>query len=264
MADNEKYYYLRLKEDFFDGDAIKLLEAMTDGYLYSNILLKLYLKSLKHDGKLMFNERIPYNAQALATVTRHTVGTVEKALEIFQQFGLIEVLDNGSMYMLDIQNFIGKTSTEADRKRSYRERIEKEKLSISGQMSGQISDKSTPEIEIEKEIKIDIKKKSSHFVPPSIDEVKAYCTERKNNVNPHKFYDYFNTPDAKGRTWIDSKGNKVKNWKQKIITWEQHSGSDNSKKSDQPKQTKFNNHPQRTYTDQDYAELERKLLNKGL
>lgn len=166
MADNEKYYYLRLKEDFFDDDAIQILESMPDGYLYSNILLKLYLKSLKFNGKLMFNERIPYNATVLGTITRHSVGTVEKALSIFKDIGLIEILDNGAMYMLDIQNFIGKTSTEADRKRSYRERIEKEKLELSGQMSGQISDKKAPEIEIEKEIdkeiEIDIDKNNKH------------------------------------------------------------------------------------------------------
>ena len=45
MADNRKYYYLKLKESYFDDDAIVLLESMPDGILYSNILLKLYLKS---------------------------------------------------------------------------------------------------------------------------------------------------------------------------------------------------------------------------
>ena len=52
MADNRKYYYLKLKENFFDSDSIVLLEDMKDGILYSNILLKMYLKSLKNGGKL--------------------------------------------------------------------------------------------------------------------------------------------------------------------------------------------------------------------
>ena len=144
MADNMTYYYMRLKEDFFTDDAILLLEDMPDGYLYSNILLKLYLKSLKDNGRLMFNNIIPYNASALATVTRHQVGTVEKALDIFIQFGLIEILDNGAIYMLNIQNYIGKTTTEADRKREYDRRIADEKRNL-----GEISEKSTLEIEIE-------------------------------------------------------------------------------------------------------------------
>ena len=156
MADENKYYYMRLKDGFFEEDAIKIIEAMPDGYLYSNILLKLYLKSLKFSGKLMFNERIPYNATVLATITGHQVGTVEKALEIFQGLDLIEVLDNGAIYMLDIQNLIGKSSTEADRKREYRARIEAEKADLltDGQMSGHFS----PKIEIEKEKETEIKK----------------------------------------------------------------------------------------------------------
>ena len=158
MADNQKYYYMRLKESFFDDDAVKILEAMPDGYLYSNILLKLYLKSLKCNGRLMYNDKIPYNAGVLATLTNHSVGVVEKALGVFESLGLIEVLDNGAIYMLDIQNYIGKSSTEADRKRAYRSQIEEEKKLLLGQTSGQMSGKSTPEIEIEKEIETDIEK----------------------------------------------------------------------------------------------------------
>lgn len=141
-----------------------LLENMADGYLYSNILLKLYLRSLKDDGRLMLNGAIPYNSQMLASVTRHQVGTVEKALKIFKELGLIEMLDSGAIYMMNIQDFIGKSSSEADRKRAYRTRIEEEKASgqITGQMSRQISDKhpdkTPPEIEIEKEIDIEIEK----------------------------------------------------------------------------------------------------------
>ena len=58
MADKRKYYYLKLKESYFDDDAIVLLESMPDGILYSNILLKLYLKSLKNGGKLQLDEHI--------------------------------------------------------------------------------------------------------------------------------------------------------------------------------------------------------------
>ena len=60
MADNRKYYYLKLKENFFDSDSIVLLEDMKDGILYSNILLKLYLKSLKNGGKLQLDEHTAF------------------------------------------------------------------------------------------------------------------------------------------------------------------------------------------------------------
>jgi hypothetical protein len=56
------------------------------------------------------------------------------------------------------------------------------------------------------------------FIPPTLEEVQEYCKERGNNVDAKKFYDYFTAGN-----WTDSKGNKVKNWKQKLITWEAHS-----------------------------------------
>ena len=149
MSDNKKYYYLKLKENFFDSEEMIILQNMPDGYLYSDILMKLYLRSLKNSGKLMFKDLIPYTPSALAQVVRHQIGTVEKALRIFQDLGLIEILDNGAIYMLDIQNFIGESSTEADRIRNYRSRIKKDV-----QMLQQTNNKSIPEIELEKEIDI--------------------------------------------------------------------------------------------------------------
>ena len=67
---------------------------------------------------------------------------------------------------------------------------------------------------------IDSSSKRSRFVPPTLEDVKAYASEAKLNVDPEKFYRYFTTPNDKGETWVDSKGNKVKNWKQKMLTWD--------------------------------------------
>ena len=127
MADNKKYYYLKLKENFFDSDEIIILESMEKGYLYSNILLKLYLRSLKNEGKLMFNDRIPFNTKMLAQVTRHSENEIENALQVFEDLKLVEILDNGAIFMNDIQNFIGKSSTHAERQKEYRRRIANEK-----------------------------------------------------------------------------------------------------------------------------------------
>ena len=156
MADNRKYYYLKLKENFFDSDSIVLLEDMKDGILYSNILLKLYLKSLKNGGKLQLDEHIPYTAQMIATLTRHQIGTVERALEIFRQLGLVEQLDSGLLYMTDIELMIGQSSTEAERKRAAR--LENRALLPPRTNGGHLSDIRPPEIEIKKEIDIEIEK----------------------------------------------------------------------------------------------------------
>lgn len=199
MSDNKKYYYLKLKDTHFDDERIIVLESLPDGILYSNIYLKLCLKSVKREGKLMFNDRIPYNSQILAQVTRHPVGVVEKAIQILKDFDLIEVLDNGAIYINDIQNYIGTSSTEADRKREYRSRIdsEKENLLEDGQMSGQMSDecldKSPPEkeIELERELDKDINKQSLcdevktmfNSIAVDLPKVKALSESRKKAIN---------------------------------------------------------------------------------
>lgn len=56
------------------------------------------------------------------------------------------------------------------------------------------------------------------FVKPTLEEIEEYCKQRNSSVDPKVFFEYFETGN-----WVDSKGNKVKNWKQKIITWEKQS-----------------------------------------
>ena len=154
MSDNRKYYYLKLKENYFDEDSIVLLESMQDGILYSYILLKLYLKSLKHGGRLQLDENIPYTPQMIATLTRQQVGTVERALKIYLQLGLVELMTDGAYYMSNIELLISQSSTEGERKKQARMALREQK-----KRGGHLSDIRPPEIEIEKEKEIEIERK---------------------------------------------------------------------------------------------------------
>lgn len=223
MSDNQKYYYMRLKENFFDSDSMILLESLQDGYIYSNILLKLYLRSLKDEGRLMLNGRIPYNAQMLASITRTQVGTIEKAISIFKELGLIEILDSGAIYMLDIQDYIGKSSTEGDRKRAYRDRISKEAIKLDkcpDKCLDKCTDIRTPEIEIELDIELESElekrdscKKNARFTPPTIEEVHDYCMEHGYKVDAEAFVNFY---ESKG--WMVGK-NKMKKWQSAVANW---------------------------------------------
>ena len=53
MSDNKRFYWLKLKEDFFDDETIRYIEEQENGIKYSNFYLKLCLKSLRTDGKLI-------------------------------------------------------------------------------------------------------------------------------------------------------------------------------------------------------------------
>lgn len=289
MSDSKKYYYLKLKEDFFESDEMILLESLPDGYLYSNILMKLYVRSLRNEGKLMVNDKIPYNAQMIATVTRHQVGTVEKALSIFQELKLIEVLDNGAIYMSDIQNFIGKSSTEADRKREYRSRIEAEKTALLGQMSeqmsgqktGQMSDNSPPENRdkrlenrsnniVEKESRQNTIKEIVEYL--NLKTKKSFkastkATQRHISARLEEGYsleDFKNVIDKKVREW---QGTEMDQYlRPETLFGMKFEGylnqSDKPVSSRQKSTNKFHNFDERPYTTDDYDEIMRKKQEK--
>ena len=65
-------------------------------------------------------------------------------------------------------------------------------------------------------------KNSKKFVPPTLEEIENYCKEKNYNIDTQFFYEYFTEGN-----WVDSKGNKVKNWKQKIITWSKGKKTEN-------------------------------------
>ena len=153
MSENRKYYYMKLKENFFTDAKMVILESMQDGLLYSNLLLKMYLMSLKYNGILMLNDHLPHTPQTIATFTRHQIGTVERAIKVFLEFGFVEILTDGSYYMADIQLLIGQSSTEGERKRKERMRLKRQNLLPSGQV-----DKCPPEI---RDKRLDIRDKEN-------------------------------------------------------------------------------------------------------
>lgn len=158
MTENRRYYYLKLKEYFFNSETMMILESMQDGLLYSNLLLKMYLMSLKNGGILLLGDHFPHTPQTIATCTRHQIGTVERGLKIFLQLGLIEILTDGAYYMTDIQLLIGQSSTEGERKKRERSRLQRQKLLPSGGLDicpPTTVDKCPPILEKEKDIELD-------------------------------------------------------------------------------------------------------------
>jgi predicted phage replisome organizer len=153
MSDVKKYYYLKLKEGFFDREDIKVLEAMENGILYSNIYLKLCLLSLKNDGALLFNGLIPYNEKMLSTVTGQNIDVIRQAIKILSNdaLKLIEVMNDGTIYLTQIQELVGHGSSEGERKAKYRLKLDEKKKLTMGQCPGHFP----PEIEIELEKEIE-------------------------------------------------------------------------------------------------------------
>ena len=125
----KKYYWLKLKEDFFEDDTIEWIEEQPNGERYSLFYLKLCLKSLKTDGILIRNVGdmlIPYDIKKLAEITRTDIDTARVAMELFKNIGLVQILENGEIYMTQLQNMVGSETSKAQLMRNKRAR-DKEK-----------------------------------------------------------------------------------------------------------------------------------------
>lgn len=147
-----KFYWLQLKEDFFEDDAIEWLEEQKpNGRDYAYFYLKLCLKSLKSNGVLVRKVGkilIPYDNQKLAELTKMDFDTVTVAMELLKKIGLIQILENGEIYINQLENLIGSKSVGAFKKQQQR------------LLGGQKEDNCPPkiEIELEKEKEIEIEK----------------------------------------------------------------------------------------------------------
>lgn len=127
----KKYYWLKLKEDFFDDDTIEWIEDLENGHEYALFYLKLCLKSLRNDGILIRNVGdmlIPYDVKKLSEITRTDIDTVRVAMEIFKKTGLVQILENGEIYMAQLQNMVGSETSKAQLMRNKRARDKQKAL----------------------------------------------------------------------------------------------------------------------------------------
>jgi len=122
MEKEKRYYWLKLKDDFYDRDEIKIIEDMDNGADYINFYLKLLLKSVKTEGKLYFRDTIPYSPKMLASITGTNIDTVKVGVDLFLSLGLMEKWDDGTLFMVETQNMIGSETKWAQIKREQREK----------------------------------------------------------------------------------------------------------------------------------------------
>lgn len=170
----EKYYWLKLKEDFFKRHDIKIIKSMPNGKDYVIFYLQLLCESLSHSGNLRFNEFIPYDENMLATVTDTDIDVVRSAMKILKQLGMVEILDDKTIYMTELDNMIGSTTFGAERKQEQRARKSNNLL-----QGGQKVDKCPPEIDIEIEIEKDIDINNNNIMHGAISESTVQEQEKK-------------------------------------------------------------------------------------
>lgn len=156
---NKRYYWLKLKENFFEEDTINWIEEQENGKDYVLFYLKLCLKSLKTEGILIRNVGdmlVPYDVRKLAEITNTDFDTAVVAMELFKKIGLIEILENGEIFITQLSEMVGSETNKAvlmRRKRALDK--QKKQLNDSNNVTGELPKRYT-EIEIEKELDKDI------------------------------------------------------------------------------------------------------------
>lgn len=206
MSNVEKgrFYWLKLKEDFFEDDAIEWLEEQKNGKEYALFYLKLCLKSLKSNGTLIRRVGtmlVPYDTEKLAEITKTDFDTVVVAMQLLKQIGLIEVLDTGEIYISSLSDMVGSEVRSAERVRLHRER--KKALQCNNNVTA-CNEHCNREIELEKEIELDIDKeieRDAEAAEPLPTALSAK-NEKKEKPKKHRYGEYKNvllTDDEHGK-----------------------------------------------------------------
>lgn len=221
-----KYYWLKLDRNFFKRHDIRIVEEMPNGKDYVLFYMKLLLESIDHEGRLRFSDTIPYNENMLATITNTNIDIVRAAMKIFTELKMIEVLDDSTIFMTEVHTMIGSAANNSNaiRQQRFRDKqkaaelpqsVTKNNACVTPDVTNNNESKNKRiEIDKDKELETDILKKPQ-FVPPTIEEVYKYCTDRRSNINPQLFFDYYTAKD-----WFISAGCRMTDWKACVRAWE--------------------------------------------
>lgn len=122
MTENQpkRYYWLRLQRDFFKDHRVTVIEGEPNGKEYVLFYLKLLVESIPYNGYLRFSPIVPYNTRLLANLTHTNIDIVRNACKIFEELGLMEWMEDGTLFMCEAIKMIGSESESAERVRKHR------------------------------------------------------------------------------------------------------------------------------------------------
>ena len=221
----KKYFWLKLKEDFFTSKRIKKLRKMAGGDTYTIIYLKMQLLSLKTDGVLRYTGLEDNFATELALDLDEKAEDVGVVLLYLASCGLIETSDNVNFLLPYVVENTGSETDAAERMRKIRQRNKSEQCSpmLQGCYTEKEIEKETEkELDPDKEIVV-AKPPRTRFTPPTVQEVKAYCTEKGYHVDAERFVDYYMS-----NGWMVGRTH-MKDWKAAVRTWAKKDSKENKK-----------------------------------
>jgi len=247
MAENKRYFWLKLHEDFFGSKRIKKLRKLGADYVI--IYLKLQLMSLNNGGIIEFTGIEDTLAKELELEIDEDADKIQLTLSFLQSCGLLTINEDNEFILPYVDYLTG--SETASTVRSRKSRAGKVlQCNTSATLLQQDATKCNREIDKE----IDIDKDKENISKQKYGESKnVLLTDDEYKKLQEKFPADYQQRIEELSNGLALYGYKYKSHYRAILKW-----AENNKKKQQPKENKFNNFEQRKY---DYDDLERKLLN---
>ena len=182
----KRYYWLKLKEDFFRNKIIKKLRKVAGGDTYVIIYLKLQLLSLNNEGVLIYDGLETTFAKELALDIDEDEIDIDFLLHFLKQASLLEEFQNNEFTLIGAVESMGSEGSSAERVRQFREREKQKRIG---------------------------EPKKKRFTPPNVNDINTYCKEKGYRIDAEQFIAFY---ESNG--WKVGK-NPMKSWKGALTTW---------------------------------------------
>lgn len=116
----KKRYWLKLDKDFLKNPQMKVIKNLPNGKDYIIFYLSLMLESVETVGHLRFTSLVPYNEEMLSSITDTNIDIVRTAIKIFCDLGIMQIFDDGTIFIPSVPKMTGKECESAERVRQYR------------------------------------------------------------------------------------------------------------------------------------------------
>lgn len=243
---SRRYFWLKLREDFFRDKAMKKMRRIAGGDTYVIIYLKMMLMSIQTEGELYFDGIENDFAAELALALDEDEDNVRVAIGFLLRSGKLIEKSKSVYFMPEASEAIGSESSSAERVRKFREKQRQERLENINQKALPCEEKTFPVLQcngyetlcnvtgnVEKSKKEEIRvnqrestdtqsdkptdthpPKAKRFVKPTLEDIRVYCQSRQNSVDPERFWNYY---ESNG--WRVGKS-PMKDWKAAVRNWE--------------------------------------------
>jgi len=254
---NGEIKWVKIAVNVFDDEKIRYIETMPNGKEMVLIWFKIICLAGKcnSDGFLMMTEKIAYTEEMISSLFNLDIKVIQCTLSIFEDLKMIEVVDN-KIYLTNWEKHQSVDKLENIREKTRKRVQEYRKKALCNAKTVTVTlqkrdsnvtetllkrNSNATETDIETDIETDTRnkekreeiKKKPLFTAPTLEEIEEYAKSRNSTLDCKNFFDYFTAGD-----WTDSRGEKVKNWKQKFITWESKENNNNRKaqKKEEPEE----------------------------